>query len=100
MVAAGFEALASGRVESKEGLQYLRRLYEESYLLPRYLGWAVPILGFIGTVFGISEAAEGIRGIISSDFGLSTLSSELSRAIAPLGIAFDTTLIALPSASS
>ena len=95
MVAAGFEALASGRVESKEGLQYLRRLYEESYLLPRYLGWAVPILGFIGTVFGISEAAEGIRGIISSDFGLSTLSSELSRAIAPLGIAFDTTLIAL-----
>ena len=63
--------------------------------MPRYICWAVPILGFIGTVLGISLAAEGIRRIIASDAGLASLSNDLDAAIAPLGIAFDTTLIAL-----
>ena len=67
----------------------------QSYLMPRYISWAVPVLGFIGTVLGISLASEGIRKIISSQSGLSSLSSDLGQAIAPLGIAFDTTLIAL-----
>ena len=68
---------------------------EESYLIPRYIVWAVPVLGFIGTVLGISLAADGIRRILSSDTGLAGMSGELGGAIAPLGIAFDTTLIAL-----
>lgn len=78
-----------------ESLQLLWRRLEESYLIPRYISWAVPILGFIGTVLGISLAADGIRRIIESTEGLSALSSDLGQAIAPLGIAFDTTLIAL-----
>ena len=89
------EALGTGTVRLEESLALLWRRYEESYLLPRYISWAVPILGFIGTVLGISLAADGIRRIIASDAGLSSLSSDLSGAIAPLGIAFDTTLIAL-----
>ena len=92
---ASLEALGSGTVRVEESLALLWRRYEESYLLPRYISWAVPILGFIGTVLGISLAADGIRRIIASDAGLSSLSSDLSGAIAPLGIAFDTTLIAL-----
>ena len=92
---ASLEALGNGSVRVEESLALLWRRYEESYLLPRYISWAVPILGFIGTVLGISLAADGIRRIISSDAGLSSLSSDLSGAIAPLGIAFDTTLIAL-----
>lgn len=76
-------------------LQFLWRRHEESYLVPRYISFATPVLGFIGTVLGISLAADGIRGIISSESGLSGLSSELGAAISPLGIAFDTTLIAL-----
>ena len=88
-------ALLRAPRELEENLQLLWRRHEESYLMPRYLGWAVPILGFIGTVLGISLAAEGIRRIIASDAGLSSLSSDLDGAIAPLGIAFDTTLIAL-----
>ena len=94
-VVASLEALGNGTVRVEEGLTLLWRRYEESYLLPRYISWAVPILGFIGTVLGISLAADGIRRIIGSDAGLSSLSSDLSGAIAPLGIAFDTTLIAL-----
>ncbi len=67
----------------------------EFYILPRYINWAIPILGFIGTVLGISLAAEGIQRIIGKHQGLTQLSSDLGQAITPLGIAFDTTLIAL-----
>ena len=67
----------------------------EAYLIPKYLNWSIPILGFIGTVLGISLAADGIQGVIASQQSLSELSGELGIAIAPLGIAFDTTLIAL-----
>ena len=76
-------------------LTYLWNRHEQSFLIPRYISWAVPVLGFIGTVYGISLAADGIRGLLGGDSGLSGLSSELVNAIAPLGIAFDTTLIAL-----
>lgn len=79
----------------EESIKLMWRRLEESYLVPRYIVWAVPVLGFIGTVLGISLAAEGIRRIISSDSGMSGLSGELGGAIAPLGIAFDTTLVAL-----
>ena len=79
----------------EDRLQFLWRRHDESFLIPRYITWAVPVLGFIGTVLGISLAADGIRGLIASETGLSGLSSELGSAIAPLGIAFDTTLIAL-----
>ena len=94
-VVASLAALAAETARVEESLALLWRRFEESYLLPRYISWAVPILGFIGTVLGISLAADGIRRIIGSDAGLSSLSSDLSGAIAPLGIAFDTTLIAL-----
>ena len=94
-IVAGLRALAEDGGRLDESLRLLWRRYEESYLVPRYISWAVPILGFIGTVLGISLAADGIRRIISSDAGLAGLSSDLSGAIAPLGIAFDTTLIAL-----
>ena len=94
-IVASLESLAAGTARVEESLALLWRRYEESYLLPRYISWAVPILGFIGTVLGISLAADGIRRIIGSDAGISGLSSDLSGAIAPLGIAFDTTLIAL-----
>ena len=92
---ASLDTLAAKPAEMDEGLQLLWRRHEESWLLPRYISWAVPILGFIGTVLGISLAAEGIRRIIASDAGLASLSKDLDGAIAPLGIAFDTTLVAL-----
>ncbi len=67
--------------------------FESFYNLPRYINWAIPILGFIGTVLGISLATEKLSVILSntnSDFG-----KLLSEALSPLGIAFDTTLVAL-----
>ncbi|MXY58301.1 MAG: hypothetical protein F4029_12080 [Gammaproteobacteria bacterium] len=76
-------------------VEMMWRKSADFYVVPRYLNWAIPILGFIGTVLGISLAADGIQNIIGSGRGLSDLSGDLGEAIAPLGIAFDTTLIAL-----
>jgi len=65
------------------------------YIIPNYINWAIPILGFIGTVLGISLAADGIHRAFKAQASISGLSSELGDIIAPIGIAFDTTLIAL-----
>jgi hypothetical protein len=73
----------------------LNDMAESFYDIPRYINYAIPILGFIGTVLGISLSAEGIANIISSPEGLTTSNQDLGAAISPLGIAFDTTLIAL-----
>ena len=73
--------------------QSLWQQFESFYTLPRYINWAIPILGFIGTVLGISMATEQLGAILAnsgSDFG-----QLMGEALTPLGIAFDTTLIAL-----
>lgn len=84
-----------GETSPQNYLDLIWKKSAEFYILPRYINWAIPILGFIGTVLGISLAAEGIQRIISKNQGLTQLSSDLGQAITPLGIAFDTTLIAL-----
>ncbi len=67
----------------------------EFYAVPRYISWAIPVLGFIGTVLGISLAAQGIQVLLSQQQSAEAVTSQLGAAISPLGIAFDTTLIAL-----
>ena len=89
------QAVAGELVGTNEFLEMVWKKSADFYIVPRYINWAIPILGFIGTVLGISLAADGIQNIIGSRSSLSDLSTELGQAIAPLGIAFDTTLIAL-----
>ena len=90
------QAVAGGEISgTNEFLELVWKKSADFYIVPRYINWAIPILGFIGTVLGISLAADGIQNIIGSRSSLSDLSTELGQAIAPLGIAFDTTLIAL-----
>ena len=78
-----------------ERMEYLWRRHEESFLMPRYINYVIPVIGFIGTVLGISLAADGITDMFAVEAGLTGLTTELGAAISPLGIAFDTTLIAL-----
>lgn len=63
----------------------LQQQVESSYSTLRYIAWAIPSLGFIGTVLGIG-AALAKAGSALYDINLVTQ---------PLGLAFDTTLIAL-----
>ena len=55
--------------------------------LIRYVAWAIPSVGFIGTVIGIS-ASLGVANNVVTQEGINEVTSLLS-------IAFDTTLVAL-----
>jgi biopolymer transport protein ExbB/TolQ len=72
-------------------LTYLAELgssrLHESYALIRTITWAVPILGFLGTVIGITMAIANVTP--------DQLSSSLNEVTAGLAVAFDTTALSL-----
>lgn len=68
---------------------------ESSYSLLRVFIWAIPILGFIGTVIGIGEAVAGFSGQMNAAADISALKDKLGSITGGLGVAFDTTLVAL-----
>jgi len=75
----------------EEHLKYLadlaaERLYE-SFALVRTITWAVPILGFLGTVIGITIAVAKLTP--------EQLDSSLAEVTGGLAVAFDTTALAL-----
>ena len=60
---------------------------ETSYALTRFITWAIPILGFLGTVLGITGAISGITPEV--------LEKSLSGVTDGLSEAFDSTALAL-----
>ncbi len=63
-----------------------------SYALLKVFLWAIPILGFIGTVLGLSKA---IGGIDLSQLDVAKLMASMGGVTSGLGTAFDTTLLGL-----
>ncbi len=67
-----------------------------SYSIVKVLLWAIPIMGFIGTVVGIGGAIGGFDKVLSAGGGdPSALTEALTPVLAQMGSAFDTTLLAL-----
>ncbi len=66
-----------------------------SYTMVRVLIWAIPILGFIGTVLGISDAVSGFSESLDQAQEIETLKASLDTVTSGLALAFDTTLVAL-----
>lgn len=63
---------------------------QQRYSLVRILVWAIPMLGFLGTVLGISQALGGIQVGPENDF------QEMMNGLrSSLYVAFDTTALAL-----
>jgi biopolymer transport protein ExbB/TolQ len=60
---------------------------EGSYALTRFITWAIPILGFLGTVLGITGAIAGVTPEV--------LEESLSSVTDGLALAFDSTALAL-----
>jgi biopolymer transport protein ExbB/TolQ len=58
-----------------------------SYSLTRFITWAIPILGFLGTVLGITGAISGVTPEV--------LEKSLSTVTDGLALAFDTTALGL-----
>jgi len=68
---------------------------QSSYTLLNVFVWAIPILGFIGTVIGISAAVGGFSGSMEQAADITALKESLNSVTAGLATAFDTTLVAL-----
>ena len=60
--------------------------------------WAIPILGFIGTVLGLSIAIGEFGSVMSASGKSDALLGALKLVTGGLGLAFDTTLEALVAA--
>ena len=69
---------------------------ETSYILLSGLIWAIPILGFVGTVLGLSIAIGNFGTAMGG--GTDQILPELQKVTGGLGLAFDTTLEALVAA--
>ena len=66
-----------------------------SYTILKVFVWAIPILGFVGTVMGIGAAVASFSGSIGPDVEMSALQDSLKDVAHGLGMAFDTTMLAL-----
>ena len=68
---------------------------ESSYTFPRILVWAIPLLGFIGTVIGISQAVSGFSRFLEQAGEIEQIKEGIGTVTSGLAVAFDTTLLAL-----
>jgi biopolymer transport protein ExbB/TolQ len=68
---------------------------DASYGLVRVFVWAVPTLGFIGTVIGIGAAVAGFSATLEAASSLDGMKESIGTVTSGLGVAFDTTLLAL-----
>jgi hypothetical protein len=68
---------------------------DSSYTMLRAFIWAIPILGFIGTVLGIGQSVGGFSESVSAAADLEVMKDSIGVVTSGLGIAFDTTLLAL-----
>jgi len=84
--------------ESEVGV-FEREYMDASYALPRFMIWAIPILGFIGTVWGISNGIAGFSSAMTNVDSVTAVSTTLKDTLpivtSSLAAAFDTTFLAL-----
>ncbi len=66
-----------------------------SFSLLKVLVWAIPIVGFIGTVVGIGDAVVGFSESLKHADQLDTIKGSLAKVTLGLSVAFDTTLLSL-----
>ncbi|MCB1233683.1 MAG: MotA/TolQ/ExbB proton channel family protein [Verrucomicrobiae bacterium] len=71
-----------------------------SYSLVKVFLWAIPIMGFIGTVLGIGAAIGGFGDVLkvggeAGSGGMDEIVGALTPVLANMAVAFDTTLLAL-----
>lgn len=81
-----------GRAQSDEAAA------ESSYTIIRGLVWGIPVLGFIGTVIGLSAAIGSFGAVLQNSTEMDGIKSSLVDVTGGLATAFETTLQALIAA--
>jgi biopolymer transport protein ExbB/TolQ len=71
---------------------------ETSYALLQGFVWAIPVLGFIGTVVGLSQAIGGFTAVLQGVENVDEIVQSLQGVTVGLATAFETTLEALVAA--
>jgi len=71
---------------------------ETSYSIIGSFVWAIPVLGFIGTVLGLSDAIGQFGGVLRSAGAMDEIKAALQDVTGGLATAFQTTLQALVAA--
>lgn len=71
---------------------------ESSYTLLKGFIWGIPVLGFIGTVLGLSMSIGSFGAVLSAANDISELTEHLKSVTAGLSTAFETTLQGLVAA--
>jgi biopolymer transport protein ExbB/TolQ len=69
--------------------------HETSFGLLNGFLWAIPVLGFIGTVLGLGLSIASFSSLLSSQSDMSGIVASLKEVTGGLSTAFDTTLLAL-----
>ena len=69
-----------------------RQRLATDYALVRYIIWAIPTFGFLGTVIGISGALVAMEPLFHSD---TVTADVIAPVMHQLGMAFNTTIVAL-----
>ena len=92
------QAQPSGEIDEAFGITE-REYMRGSFALSRFMVWAIPILGFIGTVWGISNGIAHFSDAMTATNSVTDVSSMLKDNLPlvtnSLATAFDTTLLAL-----
>jgi len=70
-------------------------MMESSYSMVKGLIWAIPVLGFIGTVLGLGAAIGEFGGVLADAQDLAQIKPALQRVTSGLSTAFDTTMLSL-----
>ena len=73
----------------------LEKSAEVSFIPVSGLIWAIPVLGFIGTVLGLARAVANFGSLLEPGTGGSSFAELLPQVTGGLATAFETTLIAL-----
>lgn len=71
---------------------------DTSYLMVSAFIWATPVLGFIGTVLGLSDAIGNFGLVLQSATELEKIKGSLQTVTGGLATAFETTLVGLVAA--
>jgi biopolymer transport protein ExbB/TolQ len=69
--------------------------HETSFGLINGFLWAIPVLGFIGTVLGLSVSIASFSSLLDSQTEISGIVGSLKEVTSGLSTAFETTLLAL-----
>lgn len=89
---ADVDEILRTQAENDEGI------IDSSYTILRGLIWAIPVLGFIGTVQGLSVALGAFWGVVAHSDNTGQMREALQSVTGGLSTAFETTLVGLVAA--